>query len=172
MVFQFSPLPSCLPFSPELWTSLPILIWGTELWLPVWRCFAFNSAESLQRLRCLNTDGFFALLHILLVQKAKTSQSITSFLDSLYYLITWWAWPQSKEDLKDIRINAVMDFNFSKGFCEKTKQKCITLFLKESSYHCQGCSFSSYHSSLFTVMIKMIYETFYTETTQKCNEEF
>lgn len=48
-----------------------------------------------------------ALLHILLVQKVKTSQSITSFLDSLYYLITWWARSQGKEGFKDIRINAV-----------------------------------------------------------------
>lgn len=61
-------------------------------------------------------DGIFALLHKLLVQNAKTSQSITSFLDVFYYLITGWARPQGKEDLNVIGINAVLDFNFSKGF--------------------------------------------------------
>lgn len=76
----------------------------------------FQLCYSLQQLQCLNTNGIFALLHILLVQNAKTSQSITSFLDVFYYLITGWARPQGKEGLNGIGINSVLDFNFSKGF--------------------------------------------------------
>lgn len=34
----------------------------------------------------------------------------------LYSLLAWWARPEAKEGLKDIRINAVLDFNFSKSF--------------------------------------------------------